>query len=167
MNKFINIAINKGKVIKEYKDFENDVFCDEHGFECEIADHTTNGNSKYYRCFVVNRRGNSTMFGDRINKYDIVIGFHYNGKQYTYSLYTSKEDINCAELAKKIGSVSGLGGGGHTQAAGFQMYERIIEDNCILHINNKIFNKNKYSISVTDNFNTMDIFKNVEKVFTI
>jgi nanoRNase/pAp phosphatase (c-di-AMP/oligoRNAs hydrolase) len=84
------------------------------------------------------------MFGDRIKDYDIVIGFHYNGKQYIYSLYTSKDNINCADIAKKIGSISGLGGGGHTQAAGFQMYNRIIENDCILHIKNKIFKKNKY-----------------------
>jgi oligoribonuclease NrnB/cAMP/cGMP phosphodiesterase (DHH superfamily) len=157
MNKFVNTAIAKGKVIKEYKDFENDVFCDEHGFECVIADHTSTIGTRYYRCFAVNRRGNSTMFGDRVNKYDIVIGFHYNGKQYVYSLYTSKVDVDCEYLAKKLGSVSGLGGGGHTQAAGFQMYDRIIRDNSILHINNKLFNRNKYSISMTDDNIDKDI----------
>ena len=150
MQKFIHDAINKGKVIKEYKDFENDVFCDEHGFECTIADHTSTAGTKCYKCFAVNRRGNSTMFGNRVEKYDVVIGFHYTGKQYVYSLYTAKPDVDCEYLSKKLGSVSGLGGGGHIQAAGFQMYDRIIEKDCTLHINTKLFKKNKYSISVTN-----------------
>jgi nanoRNase/pAp phosphatase (c-di-AMP/oligoRNAs hydrolase) len=45
--------------------------------------------------------------------------FCFDGKQWTYSMYTLK-DINVSEIAKKYG------GGGHKKAAGFQSDKLLI-----------------------------------------
>jgi len=48
-------------------------------------------------------------------QHDLMMPFQYNGNgEWTVSLYTTKEDIDCSEIAKKFG------GGGHRKAAGFQ-----------------------------------------------
>jgi nanoRNase/pAp phosphatase (c-di-AMP/oligoRNAs hydrolase) len=52
--------------------------------------------------------------------------FQFNGKLWTVSLYTTKEHIDVSQIAKK------RGGGGHKQAAGFQVQK--IED--LLYGNN-------------------------------
>jgi nanoRNase/pAp phosphatase (c-di-AMP/oligoRNAs hydrolase) len=41
--------------------------------------------------------------------------FRYNGKFWVISLYTTKDNVDCSVLAKN------RGGGGHKQAAGFQV----------------------------------------------
>jgi len=51
------------------------------------------------------------MFGDKINEFDICIGFVFDGLRYTVGLYSQKLDVS--EIAKKYG------GGGHPGAAGF------------------------------------------------
>lgn len=145
MQHYIKNTISRGKVIKAYQDISNESLCSDYGFEFYISDES-NKDTRVYHCFALNKRGNSTMFGTKINEYDIVVPFQFNGEQYIYSLYTSKEDINCESLAKKLGSIDGLGGGGHTKAAGFQTYNQIIKSNCTVHITSKLFNKNKYNI---------------------
>ena len=137
MKKFIDKIIDKGTIIKECKDLENNALCEDKGFEFKL----TNEYGETFNCFAVNKRGNSTIFGDRINKYDFVIGFEFDGKQYIYSIYTSKLDYDCSALAYKLGTVDGLGGGGHTQAAGFQMKHLFIKSNCRIYIKNKLFGK--------------------------
>lgn len=47
-------------------------------------------------------------------KHDLMMPFKFNGKQWIFSLYTTKEDINCSIIAKFHG------GGGHKGAAGFE-----------------------------------------------
>jgi oligoribonuclease NrnB/cAMP/cGMP phosphodiesterase (DHH superfamily) len=56
---------------------------------------------------------NSQLFDSVIEEYDLMIPFVFDGEQWTVSVYTKKEDIDCAEIAKKYG------GGGHKKAAGF------------------------------------------------
>lgn len=149
MNVYIKNAISKGKIIKSYQDIENESFCNSYGFEFDIID-KTNSDEKIYHCFAVNKRGNSTMFGDKFSTYDIVVPYQFNGTQYVYSLYTSKEDVNCEELAKKFGCIDGLGGGGHVKAAGFQTLNQIIKANCKVYISNKLFSKDKYKLRISD-----------------
>lgn len=48
------------------------------------------------------------------DKHDIMIGFQFNGNVWTFSLRSTKQEINCSEIAKKYL------GGGHKGAAGFQ-----------------------------------------------
>lgn len=47
------------------------------------------------------------------DKHDIMIPFFYSGNKWTFSIYTTKDDIDCSALAKA------RGGGGHKKAAGF------------------------------------------------
>lgn len=72
-----------------------------------------------YRVLVLNRRGNSLMFGSRINDYDFVVGWEFNGEVYKYSLYTVK-DFDLTVIAKKYG------GGGHPKACGFSTTEKLV-----------------------------------------
>jgi oligoribonuclease NrnB/cAMP/cGMP phosphodiesterase (DHH superfamily) len=145
MKKYIDDVIDKGKVIKAYKDVVNESLCNEYGFEFDIIDDTDHG--RLYRCFALNKRGNSTMFGSKVNNYDIVVPFQFNGTKYVYSLYTAKDNVDCEALAKKFGTIDGLGGGGHAKAAGFQTYNQIVKNNCIVYISNKLFRRDKYKIS--------------------
>ncbi|MDD5511859.1 MAG: DHHA1 domain-containing protein [Dehalococcoidales bacterium] len=59
---------------------------------------------------------NSQLFDSVQEDYDLMLPFYFDGKQWTVSIYTTK-DIDCSEIAKKYG------GGGHKQAAGFQCKE--------------------------------------------
>jgi uncharacterized protein len=56
----------------------------------------------------------SQLFDSVFGSYDLMIPFVFDGKQWTVSLYTKSESIDCSELAKKYG------GGGHKKASGFQ-----------------------------------------------
>lgn len=60
---------------------------------------------------------NSDVFKTVYNptKHDVMMPFQYNGTFWTFSLYTTKPEIDCNEIAKLYG------GGGHKQAAGFQV----------------------------------------------
>ena len=60
-------------------------------------------------------------FGDRVNDYDIVMPFNYNGRKWRYSIYTVKTGVDCSRIAKQFA------GGGHPQAAGFTTYNLIID----------------------------------------
>ena len=65
------------------------------------------------------------------NKYDLMLPFAVksNGKV-RCSLYTTKPEINCGEIAKA------LGGGGHRQAAGFELdsgqFQSLIQNNKLI-----------------------------------
>lgn len=91
----------------------------------------TKDNEEYLRSFgyevefeglkgIVCNKGktNSKLFDSvAFRGYDILMPVAWNGEQWTVSIYTTKDNIDCAEIAKKYG------GGGHTQAAGFQCKE--------------------------------------------
>ena len=90
----------------------NEQFCKDHGFET-----TLRVDGKNYSVFAVNRgSGNSLLFGDIINKYDIVSVFSYVGPDccYRYSIYSREDGVDVEQIAKYFG------GGGHKHAAGFK-----------------------------------------------
>ncbi len=58
-------------------------------------------------------RANSQLFDSVKEDYDIMIAFVTDYKQWKVSIYTNRDDIDCAKLAAKYG------GGGHKGAAGF------------------------------------------------
>ena len=118
--------INIGKSINEYLDISNADLCKKYGHQVKII-----FNNNEYICITLNKLGNSTLFGDLNDKYDIVIPYMYTGIQYTYSLFTKRNNLDCSEIAKKLGEIDGLGGGGHAQAAGFQTYHNIFEKDVI------------------------------------
>ncbi len=48
-------------------------------------------------------------------KHDIMMPFQFNGKEWLFSLYTDKPEVDCSVIAKRYG------GGGHRGASGFQV----------------------------------------------
>lgn len=70
------------------------------------------------RAICLNNGGANSQLFESVwdeEKYDIMMPFVFNGKYWVFSIYTTKPDIDCSELAKRYG------GGGHKQAAKFQV----------------------------------------------
>jgi oligoribonuclease NrnB/cAMP/cGMP phosphodiesterase (DHH superfamily) len=108
-NEFIDIdtvfkVIEKGKLIKTYIDLDNKEYLDSYGYESELEG---------YKCYVINKKTNSWIFGDKINEYPLVIVWVFDGEKYSYSLFSESKEIDCSKIAEKFG------GGGHKGAAGF------------------------------------------------
>lgn len=103
-------AIEKGKAIMEYRDSWAKEYCEHKGFETELEG---------YKCFALNLAMVSSDHFKSIDedKYDMFVGFSYDGNLWAYSLRSSK--IDCSEIAKKYG------GGGHKGAAGFTIKDFI------------------------------------------
>ena len=109
-------AINDGTKIRRYIQKEDKKNCDRNGFEIKIQ-----YENEIYSCFCLNTNHfNSLTFGDRVNDYDIVMPFNYNGNKWSYSMYTVKTGVDCSRIAKRFA------GGGHQQAAGFTAYNLIV-----------------------------------------
>lgn len=66
-----------------------------------------------YKCIVCNAEVNSFLFRDKLENYDMGITFTKKEKDYTVSLYSVKNSIDCSKVATKYG------GGGHKGASGF------------------------------------------------
>jgi len=105
--KDIDRILSDGKLILRYQKEQNAITC-KRAFELEF---------KGYRAIALNGGGFSSLTFQSVwdeSKYDLMVNFAFNGKFWTVSLYTTK-DIDCSALAKE------MGGGGHKQAAGFQL----------------------------------------------
>lgn len=98
--------IKKGNVILKYLDNQS-VSNLKKGIEIEL-----NG----IKGFALNSYAlGSRQFLNKMDDYDFVCRFNFNGKtnSWNYSLYSSKDYVDCSEIA------ASLGGGGHKGAAGF------------------------------------------------
>ena len=86
-------------------------YCEEKGFEGELDGHSF---------FALNLAKIDSHDFDSIDasKYDMLIGFSFNGKEWAYSLRSTT--IDCSEVAMKYG------GGGHKGASGFSTKELIL-----------------------------------------
>ena len=133
--------ISAGKGICTYVDTNNMALLSKNGFEFNI-DYF----GKVYKCLAIFQYGNSMVFGDKINDYDIVSLIRFNGSQYVYSLYSNKDDIDCSEIASTLGTIDGLGGGGHPGAAGFQAYSNIMHKDAIITVAKSLFGKTKINV---------------------
>lgn len=107
---FIGGLIKEGASILGYLSRKNKSECEIYSFEAEFMG---------FKAICMNTLDfNSTTFDSAWdpNKYDLMLPFAVNqdGKV-RCSLYTTKPEINCGEIAKA------LGGGGHRQAAGFRL----------------------------------------------
>ena len=108
-DKYINAIGHMGETVRQYLNFENKEYhVNMYGFEYILPEEHGG-----YKCFCMNRKGNSHMFGSKINEYDAVIPFYFNGERWTYSMFSNKDHIDCSEVAKSYG------GGGHKGAAGW------------------------------------------------
>lgn len=107
---FIDSLMSKGYAIIRANDARNKSECNMYAFEADVCG---------YRAICMNTTEfNSTVF-DSVwdeSKYDVMLPFLIKSDGVVRcSLYTTKTEINCGELAAKFG------GGGHKQAAGFQI----------------------------------------------
>jgi oligoribonuclease NrnB/cAMP/cGMP phosphodiesterase (DHH superfamily) len=110
--RFVCDVIDKGRIIKEYIDMDNEQYRDNYAYESEI-----NG----LKCLVVNKKSNSWIFGDKIDKYPLVMIWVFNGAKYSYSIFSTNKNIDCSKIAEKFG------GGGHRGAAGFSSDELLFK----------------------------------------
>lgn len=100
-------TIEKGRNINDYLIKKNSELTQYNGFIIKINGH---------ECIVLNTpESSSKVFGTMYDKYKFAIRFVFNGKNYSYSIYSQLPDINCAKLAQRFNPR----GGGHKGAAGF------------------------------------------------
>jgi len=106
--KAVEKVIETGKIILEYQRKQNEAAC-RSAFEFEFEG---------LRAICLNGGGlNSDAFKSVYNpeKHDIMMPFRFNGREWIFSMYSNKPDIDVSVIAKK------WGGGGHKGAAGFQV----------------------------------------------
>lgn len=107
--------IKAGEIIVNYNKINDKAYhVDMYGFEFTLPEE--HGGLK---CFCLNRKGGSHMFGDKVNEYDAVIPFYFKDGKWTYSIFSTKEEVDCSQIAKTYG------GGGHKGAAGWVIKEFI------------------------------------------
>lgn len=112
--RFINGIIENGKAILAYQKIQNEKMASAIAFE---------GTFMGYRVIAMNNSGSNSQLFESVydpEEHDIMMPFYFNGSMWKVSLYTTKDEIDCSELAKT------KKGGGHKKAAGFHV--RNIED---------------------------------------
>lgn len=106
--KDVEKIIENGKIILSYQEQVNETNCKQ-SFEFEFEG---------LKAICLNgSMFNSNVFKTIYNEenYDIMLIFQYTGKFWKFSIYTTKDDIDCSAIAKS------KGGGGHKKASGFQI----------------------------------------------
>lgn len=96
-----------GKTILDYQGKENEKQCKKAAFEMDFMG---------LRAICLNGGGfNSQVFASVYDpeRHDIMMPFQFDGKKWTVSMYSDKDEVDCSDLAKQ------QGGGGHKGAAGF------------------------------------------------
>ena len=123
-NSYIDEYIENGKKVRQYIEMQDAKNVEENGFEleCEFTDMSDN-HIRTITIFSMNTEHFSSFaFGDKMDKYDICMPFRFNGKNFSYSMYTNKNYIDCGVLC------SLMGGGGHPKAGGFTTDEILTGD---------------------------------------
>lgn len=103
-------VIHDGKLILGYQKTQNERAC-KSSFEIEFEG---------LRAIALNNGGANSQVFESVydeSKHDVMIPFVFTGKHWTFSLYTTKDEVDCSVIAKS------KGGGGHKKAAGFQLPE--------------------------------------------
>lgn len=110
----IDEIIEEGKIIRQYIDNDNQRYLKKAFYR----------DFEGYRAIVINKANTNSQIFDSADKdsYDIMLTCSYNGKIWTYSIYTDKENIDVSKIAQKYN------GGGHKKAAGFRTEKFIFEE---------------------------------------
>ena len=110
-NKFLQEVIDKGTIAKQYceKDFER--YRKSNAYETNIEGH---------KALVINIDSFSDVFGPELYNYDICLIWSYDGKNYSYSIY-SEGKVDVSKIAEKYK------GGGHPGCAGFSSSELLFK----------------------------------------
>jgi oligoribonuclease NrnB/cAMP/cGMP phosphodiesterase (DHH superfamily) len=110
----VSNILRDGEVIVRYKKLQDTLYVKMLSFPTRINPEGTNC---CYKAIACNAAMNNSQLFDSIwdgNKHDLMISFHRRSdQQWSVSLYTKKDNIDCAFIA------STFGGGGHQKAAGF------------------------------------------------
>ena len=107
VDKMVERVIQNGHIILEYQAKINETQCKK-AFEFEFEG---------LRAICLNGGGFSSDVFKSVydeSKHDVMMPFQFDGKQWIFSMYTTK-DLDLSVIAKK------WGGGGHKQACGFQV----------------------------------------------
>lgn len=102
--------IHDGKLILTYQKTQNERAC-KSSFEIEFEG---------LRAICLNNGGANSQVFDSVydeTRHDVMIPFLFTGKHWTFSLYATKDAVDCSVIAKS------KGGGSHKKAAGFQLKE--------------------------------------------
>jgi oligoribonuclease NrnB/cAMP/cGMP phosphodiesterase (DHH superfamily) len=100
--------VNEGEIILRYQDSQNSKYAGAFSFETAIDGMPV---------VAINRGlGNSQLFDSAYDpeKHKAMVAFAYKRGLWTVSIYSTHDDVDAGEIAKK------RGGGGHKGAAGFQ-----------------------------------------------
>jgi len=110
MDSTLMVAVHRGQMILDYKLTSEHTQWFSRGFTGYLTD-----GEKEYKCACLNIQSNSDAFPeDVIENYDALSIFSYSLKGgYKYSVYSTREDVDCNAICKHYG------GGGHKGAAGF------------------------------------------------
>lgn len=103
--KTIDKLLGEGYIIKRSLEMSGGAKVKKLGFTTEFEGH---------KAVACNAFAGSKLFDSIETDADLKITFRHDGTQFTVSVYSSNNDIDCSEIAKKYG------GGGHKGAAGFQ-----------------------------------------------
>lgn len=101
-------VIDRGDILYKFIERDYKEYREQYSYETEIGG---------FKCLAISRKCNSWIFGEKYDEYDIVMTWGFNGKEYSYSIYSSKPYVDCCAIAKSYG------GGGHKGAAGFKLSE--------------------------------------------
>ncbi len=108
----IDRCIENGKLILKYQSQQNLKYS-KYSFECEID---------AYRAICMNSNLSNSSIFEHIydeNKHDVMIAFYKVKNYWVFSVYSTKKEVKCFEIAQK------RGGNGHLSAAGFQILSMV------------------------------------------
>ena len=112
----LDYHIKKGQIIAEYLQEYNRHIIEKTGVITSI---------RGIKCLAINYVGTSMVFDQVRSKFPICMAWRHTGSEYEYSIYTDRNDINCAAIAETFG------GGGHPGAAGFHSEQLLfITEDC-------------------------------------
>lgn len=118
----VNEAVEQGNIINKYNTMKNNSLCKSNSYIIKINGH---------ECIVMNTpEASSKAFADYYDQYKFAIRYAFNGNNFSYSIYSSLEDIDCSKIAKHFN----IKGGGHKGAAGFVSDKLLFSDGCVFII---------------------------------
>lgn len=110
----VNSTFVIGEIILSYIENDNARYAEVMAYEAEFEG---------LRAIVINKANANSQLFDSVydpKKHDIMIVFGVKPREYKYSLYSLKENVDVSEIAEKYG------GGGHAGAAGFFSETQIV-----------------------------------------
>ncbi len=110
----VGLLCRTGLYILKYQAQQNEQVLQQRSFEG-----TVDGLPALF-CNGVPHNSQSFASGYDPEKHKLMVPFHYDGKTWNFSLYSTHEDVDCGAIAKLYG------GGGHKGAAGFKRYSGMI-----------------------------------------